>query len=182
MHCIQFHVMLLLFLLSIQLIFSLPSFVCFLSFPIYMQVFCGFEPIATGEQAWIFTTTPALESTFLYLFYAFMSFTFHVVLWHLYAEFPLDIVFMLCIDNGGVHNLLVGSEPTHCSCYLHLRLSMLWNRYLYIYKPIVSYLWWGDIYDLCLFIAIYCFMILPGFVPVLSQLGLASSGLCPRGL
>ena len=88
-------------------------------------MFRGLEPIATGEQAWIFTTTPALESTSLYLFYAFMSFTFHVVLWHLYAKFPLDIVFMLCFDNGGVHHLLVGSEPTHCDghfCLLHLQV------------------------------------------------------------
>ena len=81
-------------------------------------MFRALEPIASGEQAWIFTTIPALESTSLYLFYAFMSFTFHVVLWHLYAEFPLDIVFMLCFDNGGVHHLLVGSEPTHCDGYV----------------------------------------------------------------
>ena len=82
-------------------------------------MFRGLEPIATGEQAWIFTTIPALESN-LYFIYAFMSFSFHVVLWHLYAKFPLDIVFMLCFDNGGVHHLLVGSEPTHCDGYVSI--------------------------------------------------------------
>ena len=71
------HLMLVMFLLSIQLIFSLLSFVCFLSFPIYMQVFLGLEPFASGEQAWIPRQHRLLRATF-YLFYAFLSFTFHV--------------------------------------------------------------------------------------------------------
>ena len=31
---------------------------------------------------------------------------------------------MLCFDDGSAHNLLVGSEPTHCCRYLYLRISL----------------------------------------------------------
>ena len=64
-HIVSF--MLFMFLLSIQLIFSLHSFVCFPSFPIYMQVFLGLEPYASGEQAWVSATTSALESDFSFV-------------------------------------------------------------------------------------------------------------------
>ena len=33
------------------------------------------------------------------------------------STLPWTYVFILCFDNGGVHNLLVGSEPIHCSYY-----------------------------------------------------------------
>ena len=41
----------------------------------------------------------------------------------LYVDFPLNTCIMLRFDNGGVHNLLVGSEPTHCIGYLYVCIT-----------------------------------------------------------
>ena len=120
LHRIQFHAILFMSLLSIQLIFSLSSFVCFPFFPIYMQVFLGLEPQLQVSRFWIHTTTSALESNLYFILSLSCHLHFMFVLWRLYARFPLDILLMLCLDNGSAHNLLVGSEPTHCCCYLYL--------------------------------------------------------------
>ena len=77
---------------------------------------------------------------------------------------------MLYCDNGGVHNLLVGSEPTHCIGYLPLCILHI-NACLY--PP------FGDVilYGLCLY---YCHLLLiyyPGFVPVLSIVGFGNLGI-----
>ena len=93
-HIVSF--MLFMFLLSIQLIFSLSFFVCFPSFPIYMQVFLGLEPHASGEQTWISTTIPALESAFFYLFTLSCHFIPYCSM-TLYVDFPLNIgTYVLC--------------------------------------------------------------------------------------
>ena len=78
-------------------------------------------------------------------------------------------VFTYIFDNGCVHNLLVGSEPTHCSDYLSLcfyRLQILlsypwWGEtsILHIVGYIVSYLWWGDAFMFILLLLFYCFLI-----------------------
>ena len=67
---------------------------------------------------------------------------------------------MLCFDNGGVHNLVVGSEPTHCNGYLYV--------YIYRFKLYYPTLGGVKLYGLCLN---YCYLLLydlPGDVPVLS--------------
>ena len=66
-----------------------------------------------------FTTTPALESTPFNLFT--LSYHFHFILYYdtFMSTFHWTHVFMLCFDNGGVHNLLVGSEPIYCSYCLY---------------------------------------------------------------
>ena len=70
-------------------------------------------------------------------------------------------------DNGCVHNLLVGSEPTHCSYYPFLCISMLLTCYptfggvkpllLHIVTFIVSYPWWGDAF---MFILLLLYLLL----------------------
>ena len=95
-----------------------------------------------------------LLRAFLLFIYAFMSFPFHVVLWHLYVKFLWTCVFTLCFDNGGVHNLLVGSEPIHCDCYLYVCIYRFqtylsypwwgWTLILSYWCLFLSYPWWGD--------------------------------------
>ena len=79
--------------------------------------------------------------------YAFMSFTFHVRTMALVCRISLDIVLMLCFDNGSVHHLVVGSEPTHCDGYLSLcilHIDACW------YPPFEGMTFYGLCY-------IYCF-------------------------
>ena len=130
------HFMLFMSLLSIQLIFSLSSFVCFLFFPIYMQVFRGLEPIATGEQVMKISRRHRLLRAYLLFIYAFMS--FHSMLYYdtFMSTFRWTFVLQLCFDNGGVHNLLVGCEPIHCNLYPIL--------FIYRFQTYLSYPWWGD--------------------------------------
>ena len=83
------------------------------------------------------------------------------------STFLWTFVLKLCFDDGGVHNLLVGSEPIHCSYYLSLciyrlqtLLSYPWwggTSILHIVSYIVSYLWWGDTF---MFILLFLFLLL----------------------
>ena len=67
---------------------------------------------------------------------------FMFVLWLLYAEFHWTLYLYYVFDNGSVHHLVVGSEPTHCDGYLSLCI-------LHIYAYLVSYHWWVKLYGLC---------------------------------
>ena len=53
------------------------------------------------------------------------------------------------LSNGGVHNLLVGSEPTRCSCYIYFASAGL----NFIILPLVG--WNFKVYVDIMF---YCFM------------------------
>ena len=105
------------------------------------------------------TTTSALESN-LYFIYASTSFTFHVRIMALVCQIPLDIVLMFYFDNGGVHNLLVGSEPTHCDGYASLCI-------LHIAAYLVSYHWWGETLWFMTILCFICFMICRAMFPCL---------------
>ena len=83
--------------------------------------------------------------------------------------YAVAIVFMLCFDNGGVHNLLVGSEPTHCIGYLYIRICRFKTLYptlggvepIFCILSSIFYPTFGGVtlYDLCLYYCFYCFLI-----------------------
>ena len=110
-----------------------------------------------------------LLRAFIYVFMSFTLLHFHIVLWHLFVTFPWTYVFKLCFDNGCVHNLLVGSEPTHCIYILLLciyRLQTLlyyplveWNLYFVYYWLFVSSFWRVDVFMIILLLLFYCFLI-----------------------
>ena len=73
------------------------------------------------------------------------------VLWLLYAEFPWTLYLYYVFDNGGVHYLVMGSEPTHCDDYLSL---LHFTYYCLILYPTIGGV---KLYGLCLY---YAFVVL----------------------
>ena len=101
--------------------YFLSSFLCL--FSLFPYLYVGVPWPWAHRYRWAClknsTTTSTLESV-LYLFTLICHFIVHVVLWHVYVNFLWTCVVMLCFDNGSVHHLVVGSEPTHCDGYLSL--------------------------------------------------------------
>ena len=87
-------------------------------------MFRGLEPKPQVSHLKNSTTTSALESNIYFILSLSCHFIFHVLLWHVYVNFLWTCITMLCFDNGSAHNLLVGSEPTHCCRYLYLRIPL----------------------------------------------------------
>ena len=88
-------------------------------------MFRGLEPTAKGEPTWRFHDDTGSWEHSIYFIYAFLSFHFHIVVWHFMSTLRWTLVCMLCFDNGGVHRLLVGSEPTHCNGYVSIYILLI---------------------------------------------------------
>ena len=174
-HIVSFHVVM--FLLSIQLIFSLLFLFVFSLFLYICR--CSLALSRTLQVSKLgFPRRHQLLRALPFIYLRFHVFHFILFIVTPVSHSPWTYVYTLCFWTMDVF--------TTSWWVVNQSIVVIFSSLLQVLK-LLSYLWWGETFALC-YIAIIVIIVdlllsySRALFPCLVQLGLASSGLCPRGL